>query len=157
MQNIFIPQNDEAFNQFFRSINQYIAGKTAGAVPEWKHIPQKDRTHLTQMYIEWYSVYILTIDPHHSQLLKETNRARLIAERALVDFANRYLCSEPVTDLDRSNMGIPNCSKAVMPQVDANEMVEMELKLRNVHGMLLDLWKNGMTNKPKQQGLNGAR
>jgi len=153
MQNIFISQNDEAFNQFFKGINQYVAAKTAGAAPEWTHIPHDDRTYLTQIYIEWYSAYVLTTDPHHSQVTKETSRTRLIAERVLKNFVSRFLRSEPVTDLDRSSMGIPNYSQTGIAHIEASDVVELEFKLRNVHGMLLDLWKNGTVNKTKPQGL----
>ena len=127
-QTIFIPQNDVAFNQFFKDINQYVTAKTAGTIPEWTHIPPADRSYLLQVYIDWYSSYVLTLDPHASQITRETKRIRIIAERVLDSFVNRFLRFEPVTDIDRASMGILN--QAQCTNMEEKEAAEFGFNLQ---------------------------
>jgi len=88
MQGLYIPQSDVAFSHFFRGINQYVAVKTIGAAPAWTHIPDTERAYLNQVYIDWYSAYVLTFDSHASQASREAKRLRAISERALSSFVN---------------------------------------------------------------------
>ena len=136
---ISISRSDEALNRLFKDVNQYVAAKTGGAVPEWTHIPHAEHGYLIQAYIDWYSSYVLTLDPHASQITKETMRIRLIAERALDSFVSRFLRLEPVTDLDRINMGIPNEIQVCLPQTESMEVAEFENKLRNIRKIAGDL------------------
>ena len=142
---MFTLHNDAAFNQFFKDINQYVTTKTAGTIPEWTHIPQMDRSYLLQAYIDWYSSYVLTLDPHASHIAKETKRVRLIAERALENFVNRYLCLEPVTGQDRGNMGLPmyGCICAAHKEIEAKEMAVFAFNLSKIRKMLVDFFNKG--------------
>jgi len=155
MKSIPIPQNDAAFNQFFREINQYIAAKTAGAVPEWRHIPAVDRIHFTQMYLDWYSAYLSSLNPHYPKSTKDTSRARAIAEHGLSEFALRFLSADPVNELDRLNMGIPNCGQAEAPHIEVNDAVELEFRLRNLNGLLLDFWRKSTASNANQHSFMG--
>lgn len=141
----FIPQSDAAFNQLFKRINQYIAAKTADPVPEWTHIPTMDRSYLLQVYIDWYSSYVLTLDPHASRIMKEAERIRAIAERALDSFVSRFLSLEPVSDLDRANMGIINHEQNQLSSyVSAKkEAEEFEFKLQNIYKIFVDFLNKG--------------
>ncbi|MCL2231660.1 MAG: hypothetical protein FWB99_03890 [Treponema sp.] len=144
---LFIPQNDAAFNQLFRGINQYVAEKTDGAVPEWTHIPDLDRGYLLQVYIDWYSSYVLTLDPHASHIAKETIRIRSIAERALDSFVNRFLRLEPVNDQDRATMGILS-GEQIIPSRGAKKSADFEFNLQNIRRIFVDfLNKNAAARK----------
>jgi len=148
MQNIYIPHNNTVFNQFFKDVTQYVVTKTSGAEPEWTHIPQMHRSYITRVYIEWNDVYSLSLSPPHSlEATKEIDYIRARTERALITFINRFLLEQPVTEFDRDNMGIIKC-KTRAPRIEANEVVEMELKLRNIREMLVDFWNSDSA--PKQ-------
>ena len=147
MQNIYIPHNNTVFNQFFKGITQYVVTKTSGEKPEWTHIPQMHLSYITNVYIKWNDVYDLSLSPPHSlEITKEIDYARTTTERALITFINRFLLEQPVTDFDRDNMGIMKC-KSRTPRIEANEVVEMELKLRNIRDMLVDFWNSDSTPK----------
>jgi len=152
---MFIPCCDAAFNQFFKGINQYVAAKTAGAVPEWTHIPHEESGYLIQAYIDWYSSYVLTLDPHASQITREAMRVRLIAERALDSFVNRFLRLEPVTDLDRVNMGISN--HACPPQAESLEVVKFEINVRNIRKIAGDFFSVFLTRVVRPPEKPGGR
>jgi hypothetical protein len=155
-QHDYIPRPDEAFNTFFKNINQYVGLKTTGTNPEWTHIPQAAQTELLSAYTAWYSAFVLTLKPHSSVETKEKNRVRLLSERALRAFVNQYLRFPPVTDMDRDNMGIPNRDLIRTPHIDVKETVEFELKLRNIREILVDFWVKGESHKAKPDGYDGA-
>jgi len=100
----YIPRNDKEFEQFFRNITDYVLDNNA----RWKHIPKDDVDILEDQFSRWNTAYEKTLVPHIPQLTAEKNRVRLSTERALRHFVNRFLRFEPVTDLDRDKMRIPN-------------------------------------------------
>jgi len=110
----YIPTKDADFDSFFKYITQYVSLKSSGLPPAWGHIPQGDRTALDNAYIQWYDTYALTFQPHIKPVQDEKNRQRRIAEKALRHFVKRFLRCEPVTDADRTNMGIPKRNKVMI-------------------------------------------
>jgi hypothetical protein len=81
------------------------------------------------------------------QLTAEKNRVRTTTERALRHFVNRFLRFEPVTDLDRDKMRIPNHDLIRTPHIEVTEVVEFELKLRNIREVFVNFWIKGQTHK----------
>jgi hypothetical protein len=71
-------------------------------------------------------------------------------------FINRFLRYEPVTDLDRDYMKIRNPDLIRTPHIDVKEVVEFELKLRNIREILVNFWVKGETHKAKPSGYDGA-
>jgi hypothetical protein len=152
MRTDYIPRNDEAFDTFYRNIVDYVLDNKA----RWGHIRQDDADTLEQQFDEWAHIFEKTLVPHIPQLTAEKNRVRLASERALRHFVNRFLRFEPVTDLDRDKMHIPNRDLIRTPHIDVTEVVEFELKLRNIREVLVNFWIKGQTHKAKPAGYDGA-
>jgi len=148
----YIPRNDKEFEQFYRNITDYVLDNNA----RWKHIPKDDVDILEDQFSQWNTAFEKTVVPHIPQLTAEKNRVRLSTERALRHFVNRFLRFEPVTDLDRDKMRIPNRDLIRTPHIDVTEVVEFELKLRNIREVLVNFWINGQTHKAKPAGYDGA-
>jgi len=148
----YIPRNDKEFEQFYRNITDYVIDNAE----RWGHIKQTDVDTLELQFSDWNTAYEKTLVPHIPQLTAEKNRVRLAAERALRHFVNRFLRFEPVTDLDRDKMRIPNRDLIRTPHIDVTEVVEFELKLRNIREVLVNFWVKGQTHKAKPAGYDGA-
>jgi hypothetical protein len=95
------------------------------------------------------NVYEKTLPPHSPQLTAEKNRVRAETEKCLRRFVNRFLRYEPVTDLDRDYMKIPNPDLIRTPHTDIKEVVEFELRLRNIREVVVNFWVKGETNRAK--------
>jgi len=139
----FIPRPDAAFETFFRNVTDFVLDNNA----RWKHIPKDDVDILEDQFSQWNTAYSKTLVPHIPQLTAEKNRVRTTTERALRAFINRFLRWPPVTDLDRDKMGIRNWDLIRTPHIDVTEVVEFELKLRNIREVLVNFWIKGQTHK----------
>jgi hypothetical protein len=53
-------------------------------------------------------------------------------------------------------MGIPNKDLIRTPHIDVTEVVEFELKLRNIREVLVNFWIKGADHKAKPDGYDGA-
>jgi hypothetical protein len=148
----FIPRNDEAFDTFYRNLVDYVIDNAA----RWRHIRQDDVDALEQQFNGGAQIFDKTRVPNIPQLTAEKNRVRLACERALRHFINRFLRFEPVTDFDRDKMGIPNRDLIRTPHIDITEVVEFELKLRNIREILVNFWIKGQTHRAKPAGYDGA-
>jgi hypothetical protein len=106
-EDVFPRKNDE-FDEFFRFMNQYVSQRCSGNNPEWTHIPQEARTIMMDTYALWYTAYSKTKGPHTPVDTQGRNEARKMAQAKIRPFINQYLRFPPVTDQDRSAMGIHN-------------------------------------------------
>jgi hypothetical protein len=152
----YMPRNDAEFDHFFKAIVQYVHTKTSGSAPAWTHIPTTAKTTLNTAYENWYNAYSLTFNPHTPQITREKNRVRLESERALRAFVNQFLRFPPVTDLDRDNMRIPNRDLIRTPHIEVTEVVEFEIRLRNIREVVVNFWIKGADHKAKPDGYDGA-
>ena len=152
----YIPRNDAAFDKFFKYITQYVAQKSNGELHEWGHIPQVDRIALEQVYTVWHSAYALTFQPHIKSVGDEKNRQRKAAEKAVRHFVNRFLRYEPVTDVDRTNMGIPNHDNIRTPSTTVLQMVAFEIDPEKIRVLKARLRVRGSESAAKPKGYHGA-
>jgi hypothetical protein len=148
----FIPRPDAAFETFFRNVTDYVLDNNA----RWKHIPQNDIDEIESQFSIWMNAYEKTLTPHSPQLTAEKNRVRAETEKYLRRFVNRFLRYEPVTDLDRDYMKIPNPDLIRTPHIDVKEVVEFELRLRNIREVVVNFWVKGETNRAKPAHYDGA-
>jgi hypothetical protein len=148
----FIPRNDAEFETFYRNLVDYVMDNNA----RWKHIPQDNIDDLEAEFSQWTEAYKKILVPHSPQITAEKNRVRTEVERKLRHFINRFLRYEPVTDLDRDYMKIRNPDLIRTPHIDVKEVVEFELKLRNIREILVNFWVKGETHKAKPSGYDGA-
>ena len=153
----YIPSRDADFNSFFKNIIQYVAAKTSGSTPEWKHIPQEDQDELNMVYAGWFTAYNITLKPHTHEETKEKNRVKKTAEKALREFVNSFLrYSKAVTDADRDNMRIPNRDNTRTPQKIPTELVEFLLKIMGIRQVHVHFKVLGAANRAKPKGYDGA-
>jgi hypothetical protein len=148
----YLPRPDAEFEQFFGNIAGYVKDNAV----RWGHIPQNDIDALEDQFSQWKAAYGKTLVPHIPQLTSEKNRVRASTERALRLFVNRFLRYEPVTDLDRGKMGIPARDRTRTPHVEVTEVVEFELKLRNIREVLVNFRVKGQSRMAKPAHYDGA-
>jgi hypothetical protein len=156
MQTDYIPRRDAEFDLFFRNIVEYTTDKCTLPQPEWTHIPAADLAAINAEYTAWNEAYAATLVPHIPQANSEKKRARAASERALRQFVNRFLRYEPVTDIDRDKIGVPNRRANRTPHTSVHENVEFELRLRNIREVAVDFWVKDASGKGKPLGYNGA-
>jgi len=108
MSKSFTPEKDSAFDQFFKNITEYASIKSSGARPEWTHISLDGLDAINAAYDTWHRAYSPTIGVHSSEQATLKHNMRRMAERALRDFVDLYLCVDPVSGSDRICMGIPD-------------------------------------------------
>ncbi|GAB6391816.1 MAG: hypothetical protein MdMp014T_1189 [Treponematales bacterium] len=104
----WIPRRDADFDGFFFNLAEYVKEKTAGAQPEWTHIPQAKLAALEAHYESWHTAYVKTLSPHSGIDAERKNDERTASEEFLRPFSAQYLQFEPVTNEDRLAMGVHN-------------------------------------------------
>ncbi|MDR2159242.1 MAG: hypothetical protein LBP23_04135 [Treponema sp.] len=104
----YVPRAEAAFDMFFGNIVRYTEEKTAGADPPWYHIPQAEREALSGAYAAWHEAYEATLGPCTPGQRAGKRDARRVSEKILRVFVNRFLRYPPVTNGDRTYMGICN-------------------------------------------------
>ena len=143
----FIPRTDANFDAFMRFIVQYCDERRV----EWGHLSAADVQALDMAYDQWRQAYLPTLEPHIPQLTAEKNRVRLITERTLRAFINRFLRWPPVTDLDRDKMGIRNHDTIRTPQPAPATVPEMEFVTSVIRQITIRFRDFGATNWGKPE------
>jgi hypothetical protein len=111
----YIPSKDADFDIWFSGMYQYVSQKCAGQPPAWNHIPPAALTNLGELHTAWKTAYGATFGPHTKVETEAKNHAKDAAVAALRPFVNQYLRYPPVTDEDRTAMGIPNRKSSHSP------------------------------------------
>jgi hypothetical protein len=104
----YIPGKDAEFDAFFMNLIDNVDTKTSGTPPAWPHIPGEASGALIDAYQPWHTAYVKTLGPHtkvDTEVKKEKKKAAVALIRP---FVKQYLHFPPVTDADRTAMGIPN-------------------------------------------------
>jgi hypothetical protein len=104
----FLSLPDAEFDRFFSFLVQYVTDKCAGTPPAWPHIPQAARTEVADAKTAWAVVFARVLGPHTPVDTEAKNDAKNAAKKVIRAFVNQYLRYPPVTDEDRTAMGIPN-------------------------------------------------
>jgi hypothetical protein len=129
----YIPSKDPEFDQFFSNLNRYVGEKTGGNVPEWTFIPSDARTNLNDLYTAWDTAYTETKVPHTPVQTEAKNDAKTAAVAAIRPFVNQYLRFPPVTNEDRTAMGIPNKDTTPTPVPPPADQAEADLLYPGIH------------------------
>lgn len=111
----YLSLADAEFDRFFSFMNQYVDGKCDGAAPEWTHIPQAARVKMKDAYAVWQAAYAKTSGPHTPVDTEAKNDARDAGKAVIRVFVNQYLRFPPVTNEDRTAMGVPNADTHPSP------------------------------------------
>ena len=129
----YIPNNDAAFDTWFKFLNQYVAQKCGGSDPAWTHIPQAARTGMINSYSAWYTAYANTIGPHTPVETETKNNAKKASKQVIRPFVNQYLRFPPVADEDRTAMGIPNHDTIPTSITAPENQVEADVTFPGIH------------------------
>jgi hypothetical protein len=129
----YVPSRDADFDDWFKFMNQYVAQKCGGGTPEWTHIPQAARTALADSYAAWYTAYANTKGPHTPVDTEAKNDAKKASEALVRPFVNQYLHYPPVTNEDRTAMGIPNRDTIPTPIPVPTAQPEADLTFPGIH------------------------
>jgi hypothetical protein len=111
----YIPRKDREFNDFFFALYEYVMRKTAGDVPEWNFIPSEALSLLVSSWHDWDGAWRATLRPHspiETAFKKETRKR---TEKIIREFVNHFLRYSPVTNEDRTAMGIHNPKESRSP------------------------------------------
>jgi hypothetical protein len=154
----YIPGKDLAFDPWLAFLIQYVDGKCGGSPPAWTHIPPEPRATLAAAYAAWKTAYEKTIGPHTKVDTEAKNDAKAVAKAVVQPFVAQYLRFPPVTNEDRTAMGIPNRDPHPTP-VKPPETGPSFSIIQLGPGTLGIIYRNGdkarKGSKPK--GVEGAR
>ncbi|MDR1419318.1 MAG: hypothetical protein LBI86_03000 [Treponema sp.] len=151
----YIPGNDAAFNNWFKFMNQYVNAKCSGQSPEWTHIPEAALTGLQGAYTVWYNAYSVTLSPHTPVDTEAKNDARKAAKAVIRPFVNQYLRYPPVTDEDRTAMGIPNKDIKPTPVPKPEDIPEVEAQTPKPRVLLFPFRRVNMKRWGKPEDVHG--
>jgi hypothetical protein len=102
----FIPTTEAAFDSWLKFLVQYVTQKCSGSTPAWTHIPQAALTALANAYAAWYTAYSKMTGPHTTVDREAKDDAKAIAKAIVRPFISQYLRFSPVTNEDRTAIGI---------------------------------------------------
>jgi hypothetical protein len=152
----YIPNKDAEFDNFFKFMNQYVAEKCGGQIPDWTHIPVQACQSMADAYTAWYAAYVKTIGPHTPVDTEAKNDAKKAAKAVIRPFVNQYLRFPPVTDQDREAMGIPNRDEKPTPIPKPATRPEFRLAVKDTRLINVHFQDQGSTSKAKPYGYEGA-
>jgi hypothetical protein len=99
-------------------------------------------------------------------LVNSGSRTPAATEHARNAFANlvdymrmmrsRKFFVPPLTSVDIVSLGLRPRDEIRTPHIDVTEVVEFELKLRNIREVLVNFWIKGQTHRAKPTGYDGA-
>jgi hypothetical protein len=147
----YIPNNDAEFDDFFKFMNRYVAEKCDGENPPWTHIPASARQAMVAADTAWSGAYDKTKGPHTPVDTEAKNDAKSAAKAVIRPFVNQYLRFPPVTNEDRTAMGVPNRDNIPTPVPKPAAQPEADLVFPGIH--LVELHKirpvTGSTSDPR--------
>ncbi|MDR1505637.1 MAG: hypothetical protein LBI67_00895 [Treponema sp.] len=153
----YVPDKDAAFDTFFKNLCQYVNAKCTGQDPEWTHIPAGSLTALNGAYADWYTAYAVTVKPHTKVDTEAKNDAKAAGKAVIRPFVNQFLRFPPVTNEDRTAMGIPNKDTKPSPVQPPEEGPSYSI-MQMGPGALGIVYRNGDKGKrgSKPKGMTGA-
>jgi hypothetical protein len=154
----YIPQKDALFDVWLTFIVGYVLARVITALPVWTHIPVAVAEALADVCSAWHAAYLKTIGPHTQVDTEAKNKAKKAAEKFVRPFVNQYLRFLPVTDEDRTAMGIPNRKDTRSPRnpPDTGPLFSI---VQLGPGMLGIIYRNSEKGRKgsKPEGVAGAR
>jgi hypothetical protein len=148
----YVPQNAAAFYKLMRALLDYVNSRSKS----WKHIPAEPRTTLEKAFLEFATAYDATIGEHTRSQLLARREAQSRCTKLLRAFVNQYLRFEPVTNIDRTAMGIPNREESRTERIEVRERIDFELRLRHIRELQVFFKQADANHKAKPTGYDGA-
>jgi hypothetical protein len=104
----FVPTQDAKFNIWLAYLLTYVEEKTSGESPVWSHIPIQRVVELATCNAKWQAAFTKVSGPHTAVDTEAKNDARKEATACVRAFVAQYLKFAPVSDEDRTAMGLHN-------------------------------------------------
>ncbi|WP_059370050.1 hypothetical protein [Treponema endosymbiont of Eucomonympha sp.] len=135
----YIPARDAEFDGWFENLNSYVQEKTGGESPAWTHVPKDAADGLFAAYTDWHRAYAATLGAHTAVDTKAKNDANKAAAAFIRPFVAQYLKFAPVTNEDRTAMGLHNHddSATVIPPPATRAAIT---DIRAVGGYQIKIW-----------------
>ena len=152
----YVPGPDALFDSWFSNINAYLDGKTGGASPEWPDIPAAAVGRMRDAYDDWHEHYVATLTPHAPAQTRAKNDARARSESVLRPFVRQYLHFDPVTNADRTAMGIPSHDAVRTEHREVTEHVELSIGPGQIREVVARVRVMGASGNAKPAGYDGA-
>jgi hypothetical protein len=146
---------DPVFDQFFKFMVQYVTAKCSGATPAWTHIPQAVLTAIADMYAAWFTAYSKMSGPYTQVDREAKNDAKKASKKAIRALVNQYLRFDPVTDEDRTAMGIPNHDTHPSPIPIPGDIPETEAQTPLPRVLRFRFRRANMKRWGKPKGIHG--
>jgi hypothetical protein len=108
MNHDYLPNAAIEFRQWVERMIAFVLPHTTGATPSWAQISQAAMMDYMGMADDFFAIYQLALDVPTSANKQERKRVQKLLNHATRLFVNQYLRFPPVTDWDRTQMGIPN-------------------------------------------------
>ena len=156
----YVPSNAAQFNLFMQNLLHIVSEKTispgGGQPPAWNHIPQVRHDALSDAFAAFTQAFETAVDtPTHGNILRR-QEAQAACTTELRGFVNQFLRFPPVTNPDRTDMGIPNHDTVRTDHKVVTETVDFVIHLRNIRELVIDFWQAGLSSKAKPQSYDGA-
>ncbi|MDR1420775.1 MAG: hypothetical protein LBI86_10405 [Treponema sp.] len=117
--------------------------------------PKAKSKGLCHAYALWYNAYALTIGPHTPVDTEAKNDAKKAARAAVRPFVNQYLRFPPVTNEDRTAMGIPNRKSHPSPSPKPDDIPEVEARTPMPRVLSFRFRRSTMKRWGKPEGVYG--
>jgi hypothetical protein len=155
MSRYYIPKNDAEFDVWFNNLVEYVFAKVMVASPAWTHIPKPEAENLAAAYTSWHTAYVAFQGPHTKVDTEAKNDAKKAAVKVIQLFVNRYLRYPPVTNEDRTAMGIPNHDIHPTPVPRPDDIPEVEVLLPKPRMLRFRFRRVNMKRWGKPAGVHG--
>jgi hypothetical protein len=150
----YVPARDADFDKWFVFLVQYVTAKCADET--WTHIPQAALTALTAVRSAWSTAWKNVQGPHTAVDTEAKNDAKKAAKAVIRPFVNQYLRFPPVTDEDRTAMGIPNHDSTRTPIETPQTVPVFAAEVRGIRSVTLVFHDEGTKSSAIPYGFNGA-
>jgi len=151
-QHDYVPTNAEQLGAFAHTLLEYVKRhKTA-----WPHIPQARIDKMQGLSDEYYDLLEVTRGQHTPAQTLARNEKKAELTKEIRGFTNQYLRFEPVTNVDRAEMGINNHDTIRTDHVEVREKVDLLVHPDGIRSLAVDFWQHGADHKAKPPHYDGA-
>jgi len=148
----YIPRNAEHFASFLGTAFDYIDSKKT----IWTHIPNAMLNYNKELYEQFLEALHTAKGQHTTAQILDRNQKRAKVEKSFRELTNQYLRYQPVTDVDRAEMGINNHDTIRTDHKEVLEQVSIEIGSDGIRTLLVNFKIKDADHKAKPAGYAGV-
>jgi hypothetical protein len=152
----YIPQNAAQFMVFGERLIHIVEERALGPNADWTNIPQTRVEELAAKFKAFAELFNTFEAVQTKGNRERRHEAQAEATRELRGFVNQFLRFPPVTNGDRTDMGVPNHDTVRTDHTVVTEMVAFVIRLGVIRELVIDFWIEGADHKAKPAGYDGA-